>query len=146
MPHDLKALALAAMEATAKADYFRQERVFNDDRAYWFMIEHDAWEAYRKAATPERILQFRNEVLEGAAQHCEKLANEFERAGNYDQAFAYDECADTLRALKTGVPEAESQPCHSAKDGECQWVLCPQLRDGEPEKSGRNCPLTWPAR
>ena len=68
MPHDLKALALAAMEATAKADYFRQERVFNDDRAYWFMIEHDAWEAYRKAATPQRILQYRNEVLEEAAQ------------------------------------------------------------------------------
>lgn len=31
--------------------------------------------------------------------------------------------------------------CHAARDGECQWELCPQLRDGEPTKTGRHCPL-----
>lgn len=31
--------------------------------------------------------------------------------------------------------------CHSGQDGECTWKHCPQLRDGEPEKSGRHCPL-----
>ncbi len=31
--------------------------------------------------------------------------------------------------------------CHSCSDGECFWKDCPQLRDGEPEKSGRHCPL-----
>lgn len=31
--------------------------------------------------------------------------------------------------------------CHADRDGDCTWVECPQLRDGEPEKSGRHCPL-----
>lgn len=31
--------------------------------------------------------------------------------------------------------------CHSANDGECHWDLCPQIRDNEPEASGRHCPL-----
>jgi hypothetical protein len=31
--------------------------------------------------------------------------------------------------------------CHGHEDGDCFWSGCPQLRDGEPEKSGRHCPL-----
>lgn len=31
--------------------------------------------------------------------------------------------------------------CHAGKDGECHWVMCPQLRDGEPEATHRHCPL-----
>lgn len=31
--------------------------------------------------------------------------------------------------------------CHAQKDGDCGWADCPQERDGEPEKSGRHCPL-----
>jgi hypothetical protein len=31
--------------------------------------------------------------------------------------------------------------CASARDGECVNLQCPQLRDGEPGKSGRHCPL-----
>jgi hypothetical protein len=34
--------------------------------------------------------------------------------------------------------------CHAAGrsgDGECRWRECPQLKDGEPAKSGRHCPL-----
>ena len=31
--------------------------------------------------------------------------------------------------------------CHADHDGDCNWSYCPQLRDGEPEKSGRYCPL-----
>lgn len=31
--------------------------------------------------------------------------------------------------------------CHASSDGDCSWAHCPQIRDGEPEKSGRNCPL-----
>jgi hypothetical protein len=31
--------------------------------------------------------------------------------------------------------------CHAGSDGECSWKECPQLRDGEPDKSGRHCPL-----
>lgn len=31
--------------------------------------------------------------------------------------------------------------CHSGRDGECGWKDCPQIRDGEPKKTGRSCPL-----
>jgi hypothetical protein len=31
--------------------------------------------------------------------------------------------------------------CHGHEDSECAWKECPQIRDGEPEKSGRHCPL-----
>ncbi len=35
--------------------------------------------------------------------------------------------------------------CHAQKDGDCEWTECPQLRDGEPSKTGRHCPIdTWP--
>ena len=33
--------------------------------------------------------------------------------------------------------------CQAARDGDCSWRACPQLRDGEPKKSGRSCPLDW---
>jgi hypothetical protein len=31
--------------------------------------------------------------------------------------------------------------CQAGCDGECCDKRCPQIRDGEPEKSGRFCPL-----
>jgi hypothetical protein len=31
--------------------------------------------------------------------------------------------------------------CAAGSDGECSHSQCPQLRDGEPAKSGRHCPL-----
>lgn len=31
--------------------------------------------------------------------------------------------------------------CHSNGDGDCIWAECPQLRDGEPARSGRHCPI-----
>lgn len=31
--------------------------------------------------------------------------------------------------------------CAAGRDGECAHADCPQLRDGEPLKSGRHCPL-----
>lgn len=36
---------------------------------------------------------------------------------------------------------APEPSCHAGKDGDCIWEECPQLRDDEPEKSGRSCPL-----
>jgi hypothetical protein len=40
-------------------------------------------------------------------------------------------------------PETMNGPeyCHADRDGKCRWPECPQVRDGEPEKSGRACPL-----
>lgn len=31
--------------------------------------------------------------------------------------------------------------CASDRDGECHHPDCPQIRDGEPDKSDRTCPL-----
>lgn len=31
--------------------------------------------------------------------------------------------------------------CHAQMDGDCDWEICPQIRDGEPWKTGRHCPL-----
>lgn len=31
--------------------------------------------------------------------------------------------------------------CQCGDDGDCTWASCPQLRDGEPKRSGRHCPL-----
>jgi hypothetical protein len=30
--------------------------------------------------------------------------------------------------------------CHAEKDGSCNWLECPQLRDAEPQTTGRDCP------
>jgi len=38
----------------------------------------------------------------------------------------------------------EGSQCHGHEDGECSWKDCPQLRDNEPHKSGRHCPLDNP--
>jgi hypothetical protein len=41
-------------------------------------------------------------------------------------------------------PERVARPepvgCRAGRDGDCYWTKCPQLRDGEPRKSGRSCP------
>jgi hypothetical protein len=37
--------------------------------------------------------------------------------------------------------------CAASSDGECCHPQCPQLRDNEPAKSGRHCPIdTWEER
>jgi hypothetical protein len=43
--------------------------------------------------------------------------------------------ADQWRGLATPAR------CHAHRDGECSHSMCPQLRDGEPAKSGRHCPI-----
>lgn len=31
--------------------------------------------------------------------------------------------------------------CQADDDDDCEYAECPQLRDGEPKKSARHCPL-----
>lgn len=40
----------------------------------------------------------------------------------------------------TETPQTDAH-CHSDTDGDCYWKGCPQLKDDEPKKSGRSCPL-----
>lgn len=42
------------------------------------------------------------------------------------------------RELAKHLPE--SPGCHAGRDGDCFWEKCPQIRDGEPAKTGRHCP------
>lgn len=34
-----------------------------------------------------------------------------------------------------------AERCHANRDGECNHKDCPQLRDNEPEVTGRHCPI-----
>lgn len=42
---------------------------------------------------------------------------------------------------RAALVAAVSDNCHAGLDGDCSWEDCPQLRDGEPLTSGRDCPL-----
>lgn len=48
-----------------------------------------------------------------------------------------------ITRLKEELKILKRLRCRGARDGECIWEHCPQLRDGEPEKSGRHCPLDY---
>jgi len=45
------------------------------------------------------------------------------------------------RETEPSFVEYRTTACHAGSDGDCSWAECPQLRDGEPIKSGRHCPL-----
>lgn len=45
-----------------------------------------------------------------------------------------------LRASRSRAVK-ELTRCAAGRDGDCIHAQCPQLRDGEPERSGRHCPL-----
>jgi hypothetical protein len=47
----------------------------------------------------------------------------------------------TARIELPPAPERPLVRCAAGRDGECSHSECPQLRDGEPVKSGRHCPL-----
>lgn len=50
-----------------------------------------------------------------------------------------------MDGTRTMEDYGDRERCHaSISDGECEWSECPQLRDGEPDKTGRHCPIdTW---
>lgn len=61
----------------------------------------------------------------------EQLADEFveELAGEEDEA--------PYRHARSGF----YGKCRAQEDGDCDHPDCPQLRDGEPARTGRSCPL-----
>ena len=96
MTPDLKALALAAVEAEK------------------FFTVHPATMAFHDAATPQRIMQYRNEVLEEAALEaeawepvegllplCDDDANRAAMTGQWE---ARERIAEAIRSLKTREP------------------------------------------
>ena len=63
----------------------------------------------------------------------------------------YETVSDFLDVVQgyAQIKVAEDKPprgwqlsvCHANRDGECNHGKCPQLRDKEPQTSGRHCPL-----
>lgn len=56
---------------------------------------------------------------------------------------AQDDQINALQQQRSPAPYVEyrrADGCQASMDGECGWPECPQLRDGEPERSGRHCP------
>ena len=51
-----------------------------------------------------------------------------------------DRARDALGAVRDAEDDGTSPFCHADRDGDCGWRFCPQLRDGEPARSGRSCP------
>lgn len=50
----------------------------------------------------------------------------------------------TLQEDDMASKKQELKQCQAARsDGECSHPDCPQRRDGEPQRSGRTCPLPW---
>ncbi|MBP2301523.1 hypothetical protein [Azospirillum picis] len=56
----------------------------------------------------------------------------------WNQPDPRDETEDQAMAIHAAAP---LDHCVAGKDGECNHPDCPQLRDGEPAKSRRHCPL-----
>jgi hypothetical protein len=51
---------------------------------------------------------------------------------------------EDIRAIEIkddSTTEGGELMCHANRDGDCSWKDCPQLRDGEPKKTGRHCPF-----
>lgn len=44
-------------------------------------------------------------------------------------------------AMATKWPAAGHPHCQAGSDGDCLWPHCPQVRDDEPAKTGRHCPI-----
>jgi hypothetical protein len=51
-----------------------------------------------------------------------------------------DKCGEEYHSSRHHTCEP-NDGCRANSDGECSWSDCPQLRDNEPLKSSRHCPL-----
>lgn len=76
------------------------------------------------------------------SQRAVGLAESKEDAERMIEAFREfhkDDDNDLLR--RHGSALSGNDHCHAARDGECMWRRCPQIRDDEPKATGRHCPL-----
>lgn len=72
-------------------------------------------------------------------------ATEVARCTRVESSDAYgdvhlDPCNDCCKH-RPEMSKPVKAKCHAALDGDCTWSHCPQVRDGEPQKTGRHCPL-----
>lgn len=48
---------------------------------------------------------------------------------------------EARQAHRSYYEDERATMCRAGTDGDCFWSECPQLADGEPEATGRHCPL-----
>ena len=109
----------------------------------WLLGLVDTLTAEKEAAEAER------DALAAKLARVEALVN----APGFTEAGAPVVAQDDLRAALSDeahpagsrkVPDIRdglTSSCKADRDGDCGWVLCPQVRDGEPQSTGRHCPL-----
>lgn len=113
--------AAAACYAAPEAIYTLRQEVLDRGRAYKF---RDAWPW--SPSSDKRFLR-----REGDTQHASRI-RDLAKAGALI-------AAEIDRLLRL-----EAKPlarCAADDDGDCNHAQCPQRRDGEPNRSGRGCPL-----
>jgi len=64
------------------------------------------------------------------------------RSAYFDQLLGKTRCWDCQALIEIEAERRLTEACHGQRDGDCAWIKCPQLADGEPYKTGRCCPLT----
>lgn len=91
----------------------------------------------REQDAREAIARLKGEHLAVTGQ-IERLRRQTHQAFDRLRAVERD-----IRAWARHIPPTaeELSHCHAGRDGACGWVHCPQIRDGEPKRSGRHCPL-----
>lgn len=90
--------------------------------------------------TTDKLLDRAEKLLD---EHRERSC---QSADHWDTKVRLIAAIDAWKRDKVALKEISKYPlqvafCHSGTDGDCNWAKCPQLRDGEPVKSGRRCPL-----
>jgi len=83
-------------------------------------------------------------LLNAEAQRTAKLLGSgvFVRAAHAIAAYPFERVTPLEREVRNGIVlDGVLTSCAAGKDGECAHKHCPQLRDNEPHKSGRHCPL-----
>lgn len=119
--HRLGELAAAAAVYAAPEDIYKLRRSVGDGRTYIFC---DPWPWGPRANK-------RGQWREGDTKHASRI-RDLVKAGALIAAEI-----DRLRRLEA-APLAR---CAADDDGDCNHAQCPQVRDGEPKRSGRSCPL-----
>lgn len=126
------------VEAWARADERRKHRTEIED-LYRRLAEV---QAERDAARDERD-QARREALEEAILRLESRAELFphQSLASIETRRCIGHIRDMIDKEQTTAVVRPLTSCAAHRDGECSHPNCPQIRDGEPRKSGRHCPL-----
>ncbi len=80
--------------------------------------------------------------LNAIAMHVMETGERLDQAESLGMAKSFQVLSAKVRELQEKVLDLTPLlQCASHQDGDCHHRKCPQIKDGEPAKSGRHCPL-----